>query len=71
MDGPTDRRTDGRNGRTDARTTPKLYPSDFVGGIIIHKVGTALEMFITNVEFGNIARCSSKLDELKNVNSIG
>ena len=23
--------TDGRNGRTDARTTPKLYPSDLVG----------------------------------------
>ena len=27
-------RTDGRNGWMDGRTTPKLYPSDFVGGII-------------------------------------
>ena len=24
--------TDGQNGRTDGRTTPKLYPSDFVRG---------------------------------------
>ena len=23
--------TEGRNGRTDGRTQPKLYPSDFVG----------------------------------------
>ena len=37
---------DGRTeGRTDAWTTPKLYPSDFVGGITktIHKRSTALE----------------------------
>ena len=27
-----DGRTDGMDGRTDAQTTPKLYPSDFVGG---------------------------------------
>ena len=30
MDGRTEW-TDGQNGRTEARTTPKLYPSDFVG----------------------------------------
>ena len=27
----TDGRKDGRNGRTDGQTPPKLYPSDFVG----------------------------------------
>ena len=26
--------TDGRTDRIDGRTTPKIYPSDFVGGII-------------------------------------
>ena len=67
-DGQKDGRTEWTDGRTDDAKTISLR---LRRGIIIHKVGTALEMFITNVEFGNIARCSSKLDELKNVNSIG
>ena len=29
-----DRQKGWTDGRTDGRTTPKLYPSDFVGGII-------------------------------------
>ena len=31
---PDGRMDDGRNGQTHTRMTPKLYPSDFVGGII-------------------------------------